>query len=415
MANKFLVARGKLPEWHKSYKQNSTELVEPFIAQTTGVVGPAAPGYTPAMVSHESTSAGYSKFWKRNDFFKTASGGLVYSGTAPGLKGGSLTNIWSSSTSKQYSITRTYNSSKGGYDLNITPSGGTASTYLSGSCPTCLYFELCGGGGGGSGKYPESGMRDIDGNGGAGAGAIFGILDFSVATSGFILYIGAGGSGGTFTYYDYNTTIEQRRLNAKGNEGGASYISDIAARDLGGQTYFGFKALGGKGGPVIPYNSNTGTHTCVTSPAAGGGCQRMSGIGTGTVSSTTIIPSVASGVILLGFANGAPGGVSMNNWTFGQSSNPASTGKSSMSVNLAPGTTGATKTYSAKSGGVTHPDTGSDTCGGGGASMLGIGSYHRTSGSPGYGGGGAGGFTGNSNTEGQQGGNGYFALYYDTL
>lgn len=413
--NYFVVERKDLPEWHKLYKKGSTEEVNPFIEHADISVGPISYEYEPYMIASEG-SAGYTNFWKKSDLFETSEGGLVYSGTALGLNGSDkLTQVPFLISTGEYIITRPYNSS-GGYDLVITGyKNGHKTTLISGTCPTCFFFELCGPGGGGSSKYDDSGVTSRAGNGGGGGGFIAGIIDFSVATSGVYVKVGDPGEGGTYEGATA-TNFNSRRKAALGGAGGSALIRDIKVFESNAyQDYYCFTANGGAGGEILPYNSSIGDHTIITSPAAGGTCTRSNRDGYGTKRLSSV-PSVAGGIIVLHYVDGAPGGVNYNDWSsHNPNGYPKSTSLSSTSFELAPGVTGTSKIYTATTGGYTCPDNYSSNCGGGGASMLGNGGIISIN-TPGIGGGGSGGLTNTTTYDyGQDGGSGYFKLYYDTI
>lgn len=418
--NYFVVERGDLPEWHKLYKKGSTEEVNPFITTTSR--NPSIDYYSPTM-SVCANSGDYTKFWKKSELFETAQGGLTYSGSAPGIAGvKNLKLVWELTEAEtHYRITRPYNNSYGGYDLVVTnQSTGTSRTLISANCPTCLVFELCGPGGGGSSKYAISGVEDNPGNGGGGGAFMVGVIDFSVATEGINIKVGKGGDGGTYEGATALNIIE-RRQKAIGNEGTSSVIQDVKALNIAqggvGIAYYGFTVRSGKGGVVRPYNSSTLEHSkYVTNPAAGGECYKTR-LENPSVITSTSIPAAAGGIIILGFKNGAPGGVHGNDWSDDNPNGDApSTNLGATTIQFAPGLgwSDTKKTYNFQEGGPTWPDNLAADYGGGGASMLGKGSASPSS-TPGYGGGGSGAYKTTSSTVGQKGGNGYFALYYDTI
>lgn len=430
MAISFKIAKGKLPEWHWLYKKDSTELVDPFfhydsLTHQDGVS--YTDKYMPEMVVGDGTSY-YNNYWKFSDEYKIdGEPGLVYTGTTPGLGNNATGNLFttgieiSGSTKasgkiQTYTITRPANAA-GGYDLVITgPAGSSNSTtYLAQKCPTCLYFELVGGGGGGSALLERSNgdTAPHGGNGGGGGGFVAGILDFSKAPLGFKVYVGAGGAGGTFSAAEAYEDHDDRRSRSIGSHGTTSYIVNIDEVENGTSVYTGVSATGGDRGTAIQWNTSLDypTWECVTKAPAGGkvGKKRRTG---DSIAELDAVPSEVNslGIHVLYAKEGAAGGVHINAWTTNQAGKPPSTNCSGGTFTFISGH--SSKTFSAQSGGTSYA-TGSELgYAGGGASQIGAGVNSAIVGTPGYGAGGAGGVANEGYRNGQNGGDGYFKLYY---
>lgn len=424
MAVSFKIAKGKLPEWHWLYKRDSTDLVDPFfhvssLSNSTGVS--TTDKYTPEMVVGDVMSY-YNNYWKFSDEYKVSGmPGLVYTGTTPGLGAANASIVLTSvcaltadqsaadMTANQYKITREYLSSSGGYCLKVTnEKSGSSNTYLTGTCPTCLYFEMVGGGGGGSSLLAASGMRNLGGNGGAGGGFIAGVLDFSKAPDGFVVYVGAGGKGGTYIN-DFTYSESYLRSSCLGSKGKASFIINKKAADSTSSLYHGVGATGGNGGTTWRWlaNAEYPDWAYVEEAPSGGFGARKDYEGNYTAISA---PFEVQGIHVLYAKNGAHGGVHISAWANNPIQYPPVTSCSSGTLAFVPGH--SSKTFNSMSGGTTWSATTNEavTHAGGGASQIGSGTDSPLT-SVGPGAGGAGGVSDSGYNNGQAGGNGKFILY----